>query len=100
MCKLLKSSLLGLKVSRKPSVALKVVRVLHGPAGVWLGQRSPTRRAVAWILAVAGPALLTLASVPLRSSLVLGGFLFSALLVVIAVAVIGGTRPALTAVVL
>jgi hypothetical protein len=36
----------------------------------------------------------------LRSSLVLGGFLFSALLVVIAVAVIGGTRPALTAVVL
>ncbi len=47
-----------------------------------------------------GPALLTLASVPLRSSLVLGGFLFSALLVVIAVAVIGGTRPALTAVVL
>jgi hypothetical protein len=76
------------------------VSVLHGPAGVWLGQRSPTRGAVAWILAVAGPALLTLASVPLRSSLVLGGFLFSALLVVIAVAVIGGTRPALTAVVL
>ena len=35
-----------------------------------------------------GPALLTLASVPLRSSLVLGGFLFS------------GSRPALTAVVL
>jgi hypothetical protein len=37
-------------------------------------------------LAVAGPALLALAALPLRSSLVLGGFLFSALLLVI-----GGT---------
>jgi K+-sensing histidine kinase KdpD len=36
----------------------------------------------------------------LRSSLVLGGFLFSALLVVIASAVLGGVRPALTGVVL
>jgi len=36
----------------------------------------------------------------LRSSLVLGGFLFSVLLVVIAVAVIGGVWPALTGVVL
>jgi signal transduction histidine kinase len=43
--------------------------------------------------------MLTLAVLSLRSSLVLGGFLFSALVVVIAVAVIGGTRPALTAVV-
>jgi hypothetical protein len=54
----------------------------------------------AWALAVAGPALLTLAALPLRSSLVLGGFLFSALLVVIVVAVIGGVWPALTGVVL
>jgi signal transduction histidine kinase len=69
-------------------------------AGAWLRQRSPTRRVAAWVLAVAGPALLTLAALPLQSSLVLGGFLFSALLVVIAVAVIGGVRPALTGVVL
>jgi signal transduction histidine kinase len=54
----------------------------------------------AWVLAAAGPALLTLAAVPLRSSLALGGFLFSMMLVVIAVAVIGGTRPALGGVVL
>jgi signal transduction histidine kinase len=51
-------------------------------------------------LAVAGPTLLTLAALPLRSSLVLGGFLFSALLVVIAVAVTGGVWPALTGVAL
>jgi signal transduction histidine kinase len=54
----------------------------------------------AWILAVAGPALFTLAALPLHSPLVLGGFLFGMLLVVIAVAVIGGTRPALAGVAL
>src|ERR1700730_10119963 len=74
--------------------------VLGGLAGAWLGQRSTTRRGAAWVLAVAGPALLTLAALPLRSSLVLGGFLFSTLLVVIAVAIIGGTRPAFTTIVL
>jgi signal transduction histidine kinase len=74
--------------------------VLGGLAGAWLRPRSPTRRVVAWVLAVAGPALLTLAALPLRSSLVLGGFLFSALLVVIAVAIIGGTLPAFTTIVL
>jgi hypothetical protein len=68
------------------------VSALGRLAGAWLRQRSPTRQVVAWVLAVAGPALLTLAALPLRSSLVLGGFLFSALLVVIAVAVIGGGR--------
>ena len=67
-------------------------------AGAWLRQRSPTRRVTAWALAVAGPALLALVALPLRSSLVLGGFLFSALLLVIASAVLGGPRPALTGV--
>jgi len=74
--------------------------VLGGLGGAWLRQRSPGRQVVAWVLAVAGPALLTLASLALPSPLVLGGFLFSMLLVVIVVAVIGGTRPALAAVVL
>jgi signal transduction histidine kinase len=74
--------------------------VLGGLGGGWLRQRSPTCQVVAWVLAVAGPTLLTLAALPLRSSLVLGGFLFCMLLVVIAVAVIGGTRPALAGVVL
>jgi signal transduction histidine kinase len=84
----------------KRSVTLKIVSVLDGLAGAWLRQRSPTRRVAAWVLAVAGPAVLTLAALSLRSWLVLGGFLFSVLLVVIAVAVIGGVWPALTGVVL
>jgi signal transduction histidine kinase len=44
--------------------------------------------------------LLTLAALPWRSSLVLGGFLFTMMLVVIVAAALGGTRPALAAVVL
>jgi signal transduction histidine kinase len=73
--------------------------VLGGLRGTRLRQLSPARHVAAWILAVAGPALLTLAALQLQSSLVLGGFLFSTLLVVIAVAVIGGTWPALAGVV-
>jgi K+-sensing histidine kinase KdpD len=67
--------------------------------GTWLRQLSLTRQVAAWVLAVAGPVLLTLAALGLRSSLVLGGFLFSTLLVIMAVAVIGGTWPALAGVV-
>ncbi|HYZ56794.1 MAG TPA: DUF4118 domain-containing protein, partial [Streptosporangiaceae bacterium] len=73
---------------------------LGGLAGAWLWRRSPARRVAAWVLAVVGPALVTLALTPFRLSLSLGGFLFCMLLVVIAVAVIGGARPALTGVVL
>jgi signal transduction histidine kinase len=76
------------------------VSVLDSRTGAWLRQRAPARKAAAWVLAVAGPALLTLTTLSLRSSLVLGGFLFSALLIVVAVAVVGGTRPALAAVLL
>jgi len=72
------------------------VSALVGLAGAWLWQRSPARRVAAWVLAVVGPALVTLALIPFRSSLSLGGFLFCILLVVIAVAVTGGARPALT----
>lgn len=82
----------------KPSVTLRVVSLLDGRAGAWLRQRPPIRRAVAWVLAIAGPVVITLIAVVLRSSLLLGGFLFSTLLVVIVVAVIGGVRPAFTAV--
>ena len=67
--------------------------------GTWLRQLSLTRQVAAWVLAVAGPVLLTLAALGLRSSLVLGGFLFSTLLVIMAVAVIGGMWPALAGVV-
>ena len=50
-------------------------------------------------LAVAGPALVTLAAVPFRSLAWAVAFMFGTLLVVLAVAVIGGVWPALTAVV-
>jgi signal transduction histidine kinase len=59
----------------------------------------PTRRAAPWVLAVAGPTLVALGLVPFRSSLGVAGVLFPLLLAVVAVAVIGGVRPALTAVV-
>jgi two-component system sensor histidine kinase KdpD len=76
------------------------VSLPRGLLDAWLRQRSPTRRVVAWALAIAGPLVLTLAALPLRSSSVLGGFLFCMMLVVIAAAAVGGARPALTAVVL
>lgn len=74
--------------------------LLSGLSGAWLGRRSPARQMTAWLLAVVGPVLLTLASLPWRSSLVLGGFLFCMMLVVIAAAAIGGAWPALAGVVL
>jgi signal transduction histidine kinase len=57
------------------------------------------RRSAARVLAVAGPLLVAVGLLPFRSSLGLAGFLFCTLLAVVAVAVIGGVRPALTAVV-
>jgi signal transduction histidine kinase len=53
---------------------------------------------VAWVLSVAAPALIGLASQPFRSSFGLAGGLFLMMLVVVAVAVVGGVRPALAAV--
>jgi signal transduction histidine kinase len=55
---------------------------------------------IACALAVTCPVLLTLGALPVRSPVALGGFLFCTLLTVIAVAVIGGTVPALAGVVL
>ncbi|HKD87899.1 MAG TPA: DUF4118 domain-containing protein, partial [Streptosporangiaceae bacterium] len=87
----------------RPSVSLDVVVVPGGQTSAWVRQRPPALRATAWILAVAGPALLTLAALSLHSgmsALFQGGCLFGALLLVIAIAVVGGIRPALTALVL
>jgi signal transduction histidine kinase len=75
-----------------------MVSALTGLAVAWLTQRSPNRRAAAWVLAVAGPVAVTLALYPFRSSLSLGGFLFCLLVLVLADAAIGGTWPALTTV--
>ena len=66
------------------------------PFAVRLPQR---RRRAAWVIAVAGPTLITLGSRLLGSSVPPASALFSILLVVVVVALIGGWRPALTAVV-
>jgi signal transduction histidine kinase len=56
------------------------------------------RRAAAWVAAVAGPAVIGVASIPFRSSFGLAGGLFLMMLVVAGVAVAGGLRPAFAAV--
>ncbi|HEX3826447.1 MAG TPA: GAF domain-containing protein, partial [Sporichthyaceae bacterium] len=73
---------------------------LVGLRGAWLRQVSPAQRVGAWVLAVVGPALVTLAALPLHWLLLRGGYLFFMLLVAIAVAMIGGSRPAVACVVL
>ncbi|HEV3134261.1 MAG TPA: DUF4118 domain-containing protein [Acidimicrobiia bacterium] len=55
------------------------------------------RRQLAWGLAVIAPVLLTVALIPLRSSVGIAGALFAALLGVVTVAAIGGVRPAFVA---
>ena len=74
--------------------------LLRGLAGASPAHRPRARRMAAWVLAIVGPTLVTLAALPFRVSLGLGGVLFCMLLVVIAVAVVGGTWPALAGVVL
>jgi signal transduction histidine kinase len=61
--------------------------------------RLPLRRPkAAWVLAIAGPTVITLGSRLLGSSVPPASALFSILLVVVIVALVGGWRPALTAV--
>ena len=74
--------------------------LLRGLAGASPAHRPRARRMAAWVLTILGPTLVTLAALPFRVSLGLGGVLFCMLLVVIAVAVIGGPWPALAGVVL
>lgn len=62
-----------------------------------LRKQSPVLRAAVWVLAVAGPALLTVAALALHSALCRDGFQYFALVLVVALAVVGGMRPALTA---
>ena len=61
--------------------------------------RLPRSPRVALVLAFAAPALITLALLPFREDLGLGGMLFCLLIAVVAVAGVGGVRPALVAVV-
>jgi signal transduction histidine kinase len=74
--------------------------LLRGMAGASPAHRLRARRMAAWVLTIVGPTLVTLAALPFRVSLGLGGVLFCMLLVVVAVAVIGGPWPALAGVVL
>jgi signal transduction histidine kinase len=80
------------------SALVRLVRdsMMERPIAVRLPQR---RRKAAWVLAVAGPTSITLGSRLLGSSVPPASALFSILLVVVVVALIGGWQPALTAVV-
>src|SRR5476651_204113 len=70
--------------------------VRQRPFAVRLPQR---RHKAAWVLAIVGPASITLGSRLLGSYVPPASALFSILLVVVIVALVGGWRPALTAVV-
>jgi signal transduction histidine kinase len=69
--------------------------VLRRRAGGYLMRRSATRRRPAWALAVLGPVAVAFVLLPIRDSIGLGGFLFGALIVVVAVAVMNGLWPSL-----
>jgi signal transduction histidine kinase len=73
--------------------------VLGGLIGASSRQRSPARKPVAWVLAVAGPLLIAIATLPFRPSFGVAGGLFCSLLVVVTIALIGGVPPAIAAVV-
>jgi two-component system sensor histidine kinase KdpD len=62
------------------------------------GRRSRAQRAAGWLLAVLGPVVLTAVCLPFRSQLGVAGFLFLALLIVVAAAITGGTWPAIAGV--
>ena len=57
-------------------------------------------RAAVWVVAVGGPVSLTLAALPFQSALFRDGLQLSALVLVVTLAVVGGMRPALTALLL
>lgn len=74
--------------------------VLGGLTSAWLRQRPRAFGAAVWLAAVAGPALLALAALSLHLALIQRGFLVVALILVTALAIAGGMRPAVTALVL
>jgi signal transduction histidine kinase len=74
------------------------VRRLPGLRLPWAPSRPHPR--AAWTLAVAGPVLITFATLPFRSTIGTAGVLFCILLAVVATGVLGGVRPALLAVLL
>jgi signal transduction histidine kinase len=74
--------------------------MLEGLTSAPLRPQSPALRAAVWVLAIAGPTLLTLTALPLHSALLRGSFQFFALVLVVTLAVAGGMRPALTALLL
>jgi signal transduction histidine kinase len=73
--------------------------MLDGLASVPV-RRAAALRAAVWLLAITGPVLLTLAALPLHSALFRDGLQFSALVLVVTLAVTGGMWPAITALLL
>jgi signal transduction histidine kinase len=62
------------------------------------GRRSPARRRTAWVVAGAGPVIITAVLLPFGSFFALASVLLFVLLAVVAAAAVGGLRPALAAV--
>jgi two-component system sensor histidine kinase KdpD len=78
--------------SRQPAKGLDLARrTWRRPERVPL---PPRRKLIGWVLAVLAPTVMTVALIPFRSSLGLPGALFSALLGVVLVALVGGMLPA------
>jgi signal transduction histidine kinase len=65
-----------------------------------LKRGSPTRRVVAWILAVVGSWAIALGLIPIRSEIGLDSVLLCSLILVMVVAALGGLWPALTTAIL
>src|SRR6201999_3421663 len=82
------------------AVRLGVVPELGRQLRASFSRRAVAQRVIAWALALGGSAALTAGLHPLRTQLGLAGYLLLTLLIVVAVAVIGGMWPALAAVVI
>lgn len=84
----------------RPAAGAVSHRILDRPVRGqrWLVPRQRPR--VAWVVAVAGPVMITAAALPLRDAIGTGAVLFTTLLVVVLAGLLGGARPALLAVVL
>jgi two-component system sensor histidine kinase KdpD len=103
----LRGSIINRAVRASPDIDVHVVAVDHSddtmddrPSGAGRPPLPARRRLGAWVAAVVGPTLLTLAFLPFREEEGLPGALPVYMLLVVVAAIAGGTVPALVAAVL
>jgi len=98
-------SVINTAISRAGAIEVHVIPARRPPKEIepsQIGKPQPPRRVrlparrrqAAWLLAVPLPVLIAVALLPVRSSLGVAGELFCMLLGIVAVAVVGGVRPA------